>query len=163
MELIYRHRLVLIFRAPLNCQKPRPHLFAMTKGRLLFANFWNNILPYTILIIVSRFWMLTMSRQCCRSLCPICRLQIIKTGKLKKKSFIIYFKISFFDRMPQQYISSNRNLLRVRDLEQRSRHLKVGRLPVVSFLSELPATKHDPATMSVDLTLLTVSILSANL
>lgn len=45
----------------------------------------------------------------------------------------------------------------MRDLEQRCRHLKNGRLPVVSFLSELPPTQHDPQSFGVDLTFFTVS------
>lgn len=38
-------------------------------------------------------------------------------------------------------------------MEGRCRHLKIGRLPVVSLLSELPPTQHDPQSFCVDLTL----------
>ncbi|XP_063701665.1 nuclear RNA export factor 1-like [Culicoides brevitarsis] len=57
------------------------------------------------------------------------------------------------------YISYNRNLLRTRDNEQRLKHLKVGRLPIVSLLSELPATHHDPQSFGVDLTLFTEKLI----
>lgn len=38
-------------------------------------------------------------------------------------------------------------------MDARCRHLKVGRLSVVSLLSELPPTQHDPQSFCVDLTL----------
>lgn len=44
-------------------------------------------------------------------------------------------------------------------MDTRSRYLKQGRLPVVSFLSELPATQHDPQSFGVDLTLFTSQLL----
>lgn len=55
------------------------------------------------------------------------------------------------------YINVSRNLKRVTDTEGRCRLLKRGRLQVVTFLSELPLTKHDPMSFAVDLTLFTVS------
>lgn len=57
------------------------------------------------------------------------------------------------------YISYNRNLMRTRDNEQRQKHLKIGRLPIVSLLSELPATHHDPQSFGVDLTLFTEKLI----
>lgn len=48
--------------------------------------------------------------------------------------------------------------MRVRDPEKRMSLLKCGRLPVVSFLSELPQTEHDPQSFAVDLTLFTVNV-----
>uniref|UniRef100_A0A336LAD5 CSON002539 protein n=1 Tax=Culicoides sonorensis TaxID=179676 RepID=A0A336LAD5_CULSO len=57
------------------------------------------------------------------------------------------------------YISYNRNILRTRDNEQRQKHLKIGRLPIVSLLSELPATHHDPQSFGVDLTLFTEKLI----
>lgn len=57
------------------------------------------------------------------------------------------------------YLLQSRNISRVRDMEARSRYLKQGRLPVVSFLSELPATQHDPQSFGVDLTLFTSQLL----
>lgn len=44
-------------------------------------------------------------------------------------------------------------------MEARTRYLKQGRLPVVSFLSELPTTQHDPQSFGVDLTLFTPQLL----
>lgn len=56
------------------------------------------------------------------------------------------------------YLPHNRNILRIKDFDARGRHLKSGRLPVVSFLSELPATQHDPNSFAVDLSFFTVSV-----
>lgn len=57
------------------------------------------------------------------------------------------------------YLVQNRNISRVRDMDARTRYLKQGRLPVVSFLSELPTTQHDPQSFGVDLTLFTPQLL----
>lgn len=59
----------------------------------------------------------------------------------------------------QAYLTYNRNISIKRDLETRCRYLKMGRLPVVSFLSELPNTKHDPQSFVVDLTLFTPQLM----
>ncbi|XP_062713191.1 nuclear RNA export factor 1 [Aedes albopictus] len=59
----------------------------------------------------------------------------------------------------QTYLNFNRNLNQKRDLDTRCRTLKMGRLPVVTFLSELPKTKHDPLTFVVDLTLFTPQLI----
>lgn len=53
------------------------------------------------------------------------------------------------------YLPYNRNLLRQRDSETKTKTLKCGRLPIVSLLSELPGTQHDPQSFGVDLTLFT--------
>lgn len=53
----------------------------------------------------------------------------------------------------------NRNILRCRDSEQRTKLLKNGRLPVVSFLSELPDTEHDLQSFGVDLSLFTPQLI----
>lgn len=55
------------------------------------------------------------------------------------------------------YFNISRNLTRIRENDLKIKHLKYGRLPVVSFLTELPATQHDPQSFAVDLTLFTVS------
>lgn len=55
------------------------------------------------------------------------------------------------------YYNFNRNLCRVKDSEGRFKSLRRGRLQVVTLLSELPLTKHDPMSFAVDLTLFTVS------
>lgn len=54
-----------------------------------------------------------------------------------------------------KYLPHNRNLFRVNDRERRQKLLKQGRLPVVSFLSEIPKTKHFLNTFSMDLSLVT--------
>lgn len=55
------------------------------------------------------------------------------------------------------YQTDNRNLLRVQDTERRHRLLRQGNLSVVSFISEMPKTKHDIQSFTVDLSLFTVS------
>ncbi|KAJ6635040.1 Nuclear RNA export factor 1 [Pseudolycoriella hygida] len=57
------------------------------------------------------------------------------------------------------YLPHNRNIVRIKDYDARNRHLKCGRLPVVSFLSELPATQHDPHSFAVDLSLFTSKLI----
>lgn len=59
----------------------------------------------------------------------------------------------------QSYMPFNRNLNSKHDLDARCRLLKIGRLPVVSLLSELPLTKHDPLSFVVDLTLFTPQLI----
>lgn len=55
------------------------------------------------------------------------------------------------------YATDNRNLLRVQNPERRMKLLKQGHLAVVSFLQEMPQTKHDIHSFTVDLTIFTVS------
>uniref|UniRef100_A0A182JAF5 NTF2 domain-containing protein n=1 Tax=Anopheles atroparvus TaxID=41427 RepID=A0A182JAF5_ANOAO len=57
------------------------------------------------------------------------------------------------------YMSANRNIKHKTDLDTRCRLLKQGRLQVVSYLSELPLTKHDLQSFAVDLTLFTPHML----
>ncbi|KAJ8666848.1 hypothetical protein QAD02_008510 [Eretmocerus hayati] len=54
-----------------------------------------------------------------------------------------------------QYLHENRNLCRINDPIRRRKLLKQGRLPVVSFLSEMPRTKHDLSSFTMDLSLVT--------
>ncbi|KAL1494139.1 hypothetical protein ABEB36_009785 [Hypothenemus hampei] len=53
------------------------------------------------------------------------------------------------------YQTDNRNILKVQDPDRRSRLLKQGKLSVVSLLQEMPETKHDIHSFTVDLTLYT--------
>lgn len=55
------------------------------------------------------------------------------------------------------YATDSRNLLRVSDLDRRQNLLQQGQVSIVSFLQELPTTKHDVHGFTVDLTLFTVS------
>lgn len=57
------------------------------------------------------------------------------------------------------YFSGNRNLFRINDNPRRCKLLKQGRLPVVSFISEMPQTKHFLDSFTMDITLATVSCL----
>lgn len=81
--------------------------------------------------------------------------------KKKKKKFqaqnklLLFSRFFFFFRL-HKYIPHSRNILRTRDLDYRLNHLKNGRIPIVSFLSELPQTEHDPQSFGVDLTLFSV-------
>uniref|UniRef100_S4PL34 Nuclear RNA export factor 1 n=2 Tax=Pararge aegeria TaxID=116150 RepID=S4PL34_9NEOP len=53
------------------------------------------------------------------------------------------------------YISKSRNIMRITERESRRRYLKIGKLQVVSFLSDLPKTKHDLLGFAVDLPVFT--------
>lgn len=55
------------------------------------------------------------------------------------------------------YATDNRNILRVQKPDRRMKLLKQGRLAVVSFLQEMPRTKHDIHSFTVDLTIFTAS------
>lgn len=55
------------------------------------------------------------------------------------------------------YSTDCRNVLKVRDPDRRMKTLKQSQLSVVSFLSDMPLTKHDIHSFTVDLTLCTVN------
>jgi len=57
------------------------------------------------------------------------------------------------------YISDSRNLLRVKDSTKRQKLLYQGKMAVVTGLSKLPKTQHDPLSFTVDVTLFTVSLI----
>ncbi|XP_056641842.1 nuclear RNA export factor 1-like [Diorhabda sublineata] len=57
------------------------------------------------------------------------------------------------------YATDNRNLLRVNDPDRRFKLLKQGQVSVVSFLQEMPQTKHDMHSFSVDLSIFTPQML----
>ncbi|XP_023240608.1 nuclear RNA export factor 1-like [Centruroides sculpturatus] len=50
----------------------------------------------------------------------------------------------------QDYISDSRNLMRVLDPNLRHKLLRQGKLSIVSALSEMPKTQHDPNSFTVD-------------
>ncbi|XP_018319322.1 nuclear RNA export factor 1 isoform X2 [Agrilus planipennis] len=58
------------------------------------------------------------------------------------------------------YLTDNRNILRVTDSDRRMRLLKQGHLAVVSFLNDMPATKHDIHSFTVDLCLFTPQLIN---
>ncbi|XP_077293168.1 nuclear RNA export factor small bristles isoform X2 [Arctopsyche grandis] len=64
-----------------------------------------------------------------------------------------------FNNKLNSYTMHSRNLLRTQDRDVRNRHLKIGRLQVVSFLNDLPKTQHDPLSFTVDLTVFTPTML----
>ncbi|XP_053990475.1 nuclear RNA export factor 1-like [Hylaeus anthracinus] len=53
------------------------------------------------------------------------------------------------------YYSENRNLYRINESNKRQKLLKQGRLPVVSFISEMPRTSHYLNTFTMDISLVT--------
>lgn len=57
------------------------------------------------------------------------------------------------------YATDNRNILRVQEPDRRYKLLKQGHVAVVSFLQEMPQTKHDIHSFTVDLTLFTPQML----
>lgn len=72
--------------------------------------------------------------------------------------FVILILFLFYDLLRLvKYLPHNRNIQRIRDLDHKCNQMKTGKLSVVSFLSELPATEHDPQSFAVDLAVFTVS------
>ena len=70
---------------------------------------------------------------------------------------MLWLIIKYFIYRLNSYTMHSRNLLRSQDRDGRRRHLKTGRLQVVSFLNDLPKTQHDPLSFTVDLTIFTVN------
>ncbi|XP_031353729.1 nuclear RNA export factor 1 isoform X2 [Photinus pyralis] len=60
------------------------------------------------------------------------------------------------------YNTDSRNILRVQDHDRRLKLLKQGNLAVVSFLSEMPQSKHDIHSFTVDLNISTPQLLLLN-
>ncbi|XP_036141091.1 nuclear RNA export factor 1 isoform X2 [Monomorium pharaonis] len=58
-----------------------------------------------------------------------------------------------------KYLRESRNLFRINDTTRRRKLLKQGRLPVVSFLSELPRTRHLLDTFTMDISLATQTMI----
>ncbi|XP_018304307.1 nuclear RNA export factor 1-like [Mycetomoellerius zeteki] len=57
------------------------------------------------------------------------------------------------------YHLENRNLFKINDTVRRQKFLKQGRLPVVSFISEIPRTKHLLSTFTMDISLATQTMM----
>ncbi|EGI63426.1 PREDICTED: nuclear RNA export factor 1-like [Acromyrmex echinatior] len=57
------------------------------------------------------------------------------------------------------YHLENRNLFRINDTTRRQKFLKQGRLPVVSFISEMPRTRHLLSTFTMDISLATQTMM----
>ncbi|ENN77920.1 hypothetical protein YQE_05597, partial [Dendroctonus ponderosae] len=57
------------------------------------------------------------------------------------------------------YQTENRNVFKVVDIDRRCKLLKQGQLSIVSFLQDMPDTKHDIQSFTVDLTLFTPQML----
>lgn len=57
------------------------------------------------------------------------------------------------------YLMENRNLYRINDTNKRQKLLKQGRLPIVSFISEMPQTSHYLNTFTMDISLITDGIM----
>jgi nuclear RNA export factor len=57
------------------------------------------------------------------------------------------------------YTTDNRNVLKVSDSDRRQKLLKQGQLAVVSFLQDMPLTKHDIHSFTVDLSVYTPQML----
>ncbi|XP_014677623.1 PREDICTED: nuclear RNA export factor 1-like [Priapulus caudatus] len=60
----------------------------------------------------------------------------------------------------QEYLSESRNMIKVKGFERRSKLLKRGRLAVVSMLTTLPKTQHDPTSFCIDINHYSAQLLS---
>ncbi|XP_033363149.1 nuclear RNA export factor 1-like [Bombus vosnesenskii] len=61
--------------------------------------------------------------------------------------------------MENKNLMDNRNLYRTNDTNRRQKLLKHGRLPVVSFISQMPQTSHYLNTFTMDINLITAGIM----
>ncbi|KAH8028277.1 hypothetical protein HPB51_014933 [Rhipicephalus microplus] len=59
----------------------------------------------------------------------------------------------------REFMRDSRNIMKVTNTESRREKLKTGRVNVVSFLSQLPETRHDPSSFTVDIPLVTPSLM----
>lgn len=57
------------------------------------------------------------------------------------------------------YNTDNRNIMKVKDTDRRLKLLKQGSVEIISFLKDMPETKHDMHSFTVDLVLFTVSFI----
>lgn len=133
--------------------------FSLTKtDKNLYRSFCNNIICCMILTIVNSFSKLIMIMLYCRLLQQI--INIIRLKKSKLKTLVLRNQINdLFICLHRLHIywKCGRNLLHPKGYEYRFSSLKNGKLSVVAMLSELPPSRHDPQSFSVDLTLFTVS------
>lgn len=127
----------------------------------LCVNFCSNTLRCSTPAIDNRCWTLTMKMPCSLSPAPIIRMlissELARHTRFSPKMRLESIKNRSFRFRLTKYLPHSRNLLRVKDSDKRVSLLKCGRLPVVSFLSELPQSEHDPQSFAVDLSLFTVS------
>uniref|UniRef100_A0A023GFK0 Putative mrna export factor tap/mex67 n=1 Tax=Amblyomma triste TaxID=251400 RepID=A0A023GFK0_AMBTT len=59
----------------------------------------------------------------------------------------------------KEFQRESRNLVRMSNAESRREKLKSGRLNIVSFLNQLPETRHDPSSFTVDIPLVTPTLM----
>uniref|UniRef100_A0A023FEL3 NTF2 domain-containing protein n=1 Tax=Amblyomma cajennense TaxID=34607 RepID=A0A023FEL3_AMBCJ len=59
----------------------------------------------------------------------------------------------------KEFQRESRNLARLTNIDARRDRLKSGRLNIVSFLNQLPETRHDPSSFTVDVPLVTPTLM----
>ena len=59
-------------------------------------------------------------------------------------------------------MKDSRNLKRLDDVNRRSRLLQQGKIDIISFLTKLPKTLHDPRSLVVDVPVASVITFSVN-
>lgn len=161
MVWIYRRKLASILKVKTQrCQYQNPRFYQIKLVPQLFDNFWSNTILSMIRTIDNHYlrhimrmqhFHLHQRTQQIRNISKKC----INIGS--KSISLNTFSLSLSLSRLIKYLPYNRNLNRIRDLDLKMQLLKVGRLSVVSFLSELPKTEHDLQSFAVDLTLFTVS------
>lgn len=77
----------------------------------------------------------------------------------KAKNIFIYLFFHICLPRLNGYLMENRNLFRINDNARRQKLLKQGRLPVVSYITEMPRTKHLLDTFTMDITLATQAMM----
>uniref|UniRef100_A0A224YUZ1 Nuclear RNA export factor n=1 Tax=Rhipicephalus zambeziensis TaxID=60191 RepID=A0A224YUZ1_9ACAR len=59
----------------------------------------------------------------------------------------------------REFMRDSRNIMKVTNTESRREKLKTGRVNIVAFLDQLPETRHDPSSFTVDIPLVTPSLM----
>ncbi|XP_072766828.1 nuclear RNA export factor 1-like isoform X3 [Anoplolepis gracilipes] len=73
---------------------------------------------------------------------------------------LVYFSITItHSKELNRYLMNNRNLLRIYDKARRQKLLKYSRLSTVSFISNMPQTRHLFDTFTMDITLVTQTMM----
>ena len=123
--------------------------------------------PFMMQMIASLFWRLIMIQ-------PSCPWRVIRLDNLQLGNHLFFKKdfqlinminmkywsnidvhVSLFFRL-DAYLKDSRNLKRIDDTQRRHRLLHQGKVDVVAFLNRLPKTTHDPASLVVDVPVVSV-------
>ncbi|XP_043498429.1 nuclear RNA export factor 1-like [Polistes fuscatus] len=81
--------------------------------------------------------------------------QLLLDAYNEHASFTLTVNTAYNANKLNSYVGENRNLFRVNDANRRQKLLKQGKLTIVSFISQMPQTKHFLNTFTMDVSLVT--------